>query len=357
MGSPVSSVAPPTPNTAPADDPFKRPLPIEPPEEAADLIGRRTRSKLPLNDTPLEHLELAFVPPDISTDMYDSDCDNEEWRNFLKEYVCPTTYHSNEPGDDEEADPEYNVLEEEEEVDAEELRADRTVQITKKEVSELLSELFEEASSSDDETHTRPPPPPAPTSRPPSTTDILQTAMTDIMTPPDASMRTPIKPTGVVQPMAMPTPSPESVVLTVMFPTLDHTPITVYAQQPAYQPDASVSPEKSVVLSPEAKLLLEEQMRKHVQLLTQMHLITAQQVELAAVAQECRSMLNELVPLTRSVDIANLEEAVNLVAYWDQVAARVPSEDTKRFQRKTVTSGYVRLDLICWVLSLNSPFI
>jgi hypothetical protein len=48
------------------------------------MIGARTRSKLPLNDTPLEHLELAFIPPDISTDMYDSDCDNEEWRKFLK---------------------------------------------------------------------------------------------------------------------------------------------------------------------------------------------------------------------------------------------------------------------------------
>lgn len=80
----MSSLAPLTPNVLQTDDTFKRPFPIEQPSLQDDLIGFRTRSKLPLNDTPLEHLELAFVPPDISTDMYDSDCDNEEWRKFLK---------------------------------------------------------------------------------------------------------------------------------------------------------------------------------------------------------------------------------------------------------------------------------
>ena len=87
LGSPCSSRAPATPLSVSGcqiDDPFKRPLPIEMNQEENDLIGARTRSKLHLNDTPLEHLELAFIPPDISTDMYDSDCDNEEWRKFLK---------------------------------------------------------------------------------------------------------------------------------------------------------------------------------------------------------------------------------------------------------------------------------
>ena len=86
IGSPSSSLAPPTPTAISESDTFKRPFPIEQPHVQDDLIGSRTRSKLPLNDTPLEHLELAFIPPDISTDMYDSDCDNEEWRKFLK--VC-----------------------------------------------------------------------------------------------------------------------------------------------------------------------------------------------------------------------------------------------------------------------------
>lgn len=84
IGSPSSSLAPFPKSLSESTDPFKRPFPIEQPPMHDDLIGSRTRSKLPLNDTLLEHLELAFVPPDISTDMYDSDCDNEEWRTFLK---------------------------------------------------------------------------------------------------------------------------------------------------------------------------------------------------------------------------------------------------------------------------------
>lgn len=65
-----------------------------------------------MSETPLEQIEQAFVPPDITTDMYDSDCD-EDWGNFLKEFTQPLEQeHTAE--DDPEADPEYNILEEEE---------------------------------------------------------------------------------------------------------------------------------------------------------------------------------------------------------------------------------------------------
>lgn len=84
IGSPSSSLPPLITKEQSLDEIFKKPLPITSFEENSDLIGFRTRSKLPLNDTPLEHLEMAFVPPDISTDMYESDCDEEEWRKFLK---------------------------------------------------------------------------------------------------------------------------------------------------------------------------------------------------------------------------------------------------------------------------------
>lgn len=359
VGSPASS-APPTPSVLNIDETFKRPFPIEPIQD--DLIGSRTRSKLPLNDTPLEHLELAFIPPDISTDMYDSDCDNnEEWRLFLKvshlermgrpwfthflccivqEFICPTSHHSTENADDEEADPEYNILEEEEEVDDEELRADRTVQITKKEVSELLSELFEEdLTSSDDE---------ASQSAKKSSEDILQNAMSDIIvqldpSSPEGSKAAP-KPTGIVQPL-VPSPEnvPNSVAYTISFPTIDCAPIEIY---PSVPPSSTCSNENAVEpyvveLTPEARMLLSEQMRKHVQLLTQMHLITAQQSSLASVTEECRSMLHELLPLNRVVEIANVEEAVELVAYWDQVVVKHSPEELQRFQRTVVDCGYV----------------
>ena len=338
IGSPASSLAPPTPSAPQmSDDLFKRPLPIEQAQPLEpDLIGSRTRSKLPLNDTPLEHLELAFIPPDISTDMYDSDCDNDEWRNFLKEYVCPTTHQSAEPGDDEEADPEYNVLEEEEEVDDEELRADRTVQITKKEVSELLSELFEEDfSSSDDEV--APPTNPVPTPRPPI--EQQPTTCTDLVVyQPDIGCKTPLKPTGIVQPLT-PNPSPDGIAFTVAFPTLNCSPIDIVAPRQSIAtvfPDSPLPP-VGVALSIESRMLLEEQMRKHVQLLTQMNLITAQQPELTSVTEECRSMLTELVPLSQAFNISNLDEAIHIVDYWDSVVVKTPAETLpKSFQRDVV---------------------
>ena len=74
-------MAPSTPACINEDNIFKKPLPVENTQD--DLIVYRTRSKLQLTDTPLEYLGLALVPPDITIDMYDSDCD-EEWANFLK---------------------------------------------------------------------------------------------------------------------------------------------------------------------------------------------------------------------------------------------------------------------------------
>lgn len=49
----------------------------------------RTRSKFPLNDTPLEIIEQAFIPPDITEDMYDPACENDEWIEFLSEFTKP----------------------------------------------------------------------------------------------------------------------------------------------------------------------------------------------------------------------------------------------------------------------------
>ncbi|XP_076177842.1 gon-4 like protein muscle wasted isoform X2 [Ptiloglossa arizonensis] len=108
-------------------------------------IGQRTRSKLCLSETPLEQIEQAFIPPDITTDMYDWDCEvDEDWDNFLKEFTQPL---NQEPvmEDDPEADPEYNILEDEETdlLDKEELRADKAVKVTRKELNNLIAELFE----------------------------------------------------------------------------------------------------------------------------------------------------------------------------------------------------------------------
>lgn len=49
----------------------------------SDNIALRTRSKLPLNDTPLTEIEANFVAPDITPDLYDTDCQEDDWTQFL----------------------------------------------------------------------------------------------------------------------------------------------------------------------------------------------------------------------------------------------------------------------------------
>lgn len=81
-------------------------------EEEAN-IALRTRSKLSLSSTPLEVIEEAFIPPDITTDMYDMDCDDDVWYDFLKKFCRPLD-EITKATEDEDHDPEYNILADEE---------------------------------------------------------------------------------------------------------------------------------------------------------------------------------------------------------------------------------------------------
>ncbi|CAI6353935.1 unnamed protein product [Macrosiphum euphorbiae] len=107
-----------------------------------ETIGMRTRSKFSLNDTPLEIIEQAFIPPDITEDMYDSACENDEWIEFLSEFTKPLESVQNDDGED---DPEYNVLGDDDftNVDKEEFRIDKSVKVTRKEYNDLMNELNE----------------------------------------------------------------------------------------------------------------------------------------------------------------------------------------------------------------------
>ncbi|KAK7047724.1 DNA binding, partial [Halocaridina rubra] len=107
-----------------------------------ELVSQRTRSKLPLTETPLECLEMAFKPPDVTNDMYEMEMDDEDWKSFLIDFIHPL--ESTDVAEDEEADPEYNILEDKEDASdlKEDMRRDRAVQISKKEINELLTELL-----------------------------------------------------------------------------------------------------------------------------------------------------------------------------------------------------------------------
>ncbi|XP_039978048.1 GON-4-like protein isoform X2 [Xiphias gladius] len=107
------------------------------------LMAYRTRSKRPLRDVPLGRLEAELRAPDITPDMYDSSSAHEdrEWTDWLRGLMSSDM--DNEEECDDEDDPEYNFLADIDEPDLEDYRDDKAVRITKKEVNELMEELFE----------------------------------------------------------------------------------------------------------------------------------------------------------------------------------------------------------------------
>lgn len=134
-------------------------------DEEQQNIYRRTRSKLCLETTDIETIESTFVPPDTTTEMYDFDCngDDIDWVQFLNDFTKPYS-HTHE--EDEEADPEYDMAADTIPVDAEE---HRNIDISRKEHSDLMKELFEIIGFTDDELRdeelTTPPPIVQPTTK------------------------------------------------------------------------------------------------------------------------------------------------------------------------------------------------
>ncbi|XP_054619254.1 GON-4-like protein isoform X2 [Dunckerocampus dactyliophorus] len=116
--------------------------PLSQSDDEVGLMAYRTRSKRPLRDVPLGQLEAELRAPDITPDMYDcgSAPEDREWTVWLRGLM-------NSDMDDEECDddddPEYNFLADIDEPDQEDYRDDKAVRITKKEVNELMEELFD----------------------------------------------------------------------------------------------------------------------------------------------------------------------------------------------------------------------
>ncbi|XP_017327405.1 GON-4-like protein isoform X5 [Ictalurus punctatus] len=109
------------------------------------LVACRTRSKRPLRDVPLDQLEAELKAPDITPDMYDcvSALEDKEWSHWLQGLMTAHLDNEEEGDDDDDDDPEYNFLDDLDEPDLEDYRNDRAVRITKREVNELMEELLE----------------------------------------------------------------------------------------------------------------------------------------------------------------------------------------------------------------------
>ncbi|CAH1394308.1 unnamed protein product [Nezara viridula] len=240
-------------------------------------IWQRTRSKLCLSETPLGAIEQAFVPPDITTDMYNTHCDNQDWLNFLKE-----TYYDGDQleNNDDENDPEYNVMvdEETEGIDSEELRMDRAVKVTKKELNELMSELFEytEMLSSDEEEETR-------------DDDAITSKSLDDVETPSTSSNTPVSLNGVE----------------------------------AEDEKWDICNSEYCQFTEKQNCLLQQQLQQHVQLLLQSFLLSFKHPSLPdSYASECRKRIMELkifksnAPVVGNYNIINLEPSIQLMNKW-----------------------------------------
>ncbi|XP_067666869.1 GON-4-like protein [Haliotis asinina] len=232
----------------------------------SDIIARRTRSKLPLTDTSLTAIEEAFVAPDITPDMYDTECDDSEWQEFLRSLVKPDSEPVDQPADDEANDPEFNFLEEAEKIVEveEDFRFDRPFRVSKKELNQLideLDELFPEQEEDDKSMELE------------ETLPQKQTVK---------AKRSPVK-----------------------------APITNIHR--------AELEENALITTAEEKLLIEEQMRKHVQLTTQLFFLCKGSEDFEPMTSLCRQMLRELdifrcVSMARdlsSFNVCNLQLAID----------------------------------------------
>lgn len=223
---------------------------------------------------------------------------------------------SNDTADvDEEDDPEYNVLEDEE-LDKEELRRDIAVTVSRTELKTLMMELLQgplEDFSSDDET-TKPPRvvPPVPAS-------------------PKVRIQN-LKICGkIVSIEFLKFPSLVNFFLSIDF---FKVPETVQNEDILVSPPAS--PEEPVIgLSLPQRNLLLQQIRQHVQLLTQHFLQTYQHPLFNNISKKCKVMLVELESLAKmnpesSVNVFNLHKAMGLTEHWTDLLSSSNGSDIIR---------------------------
>jgi len=110
--------------------------------------GYGTRSRRPMTELNIEELEQQFIPFDITPDMYDCPIENDEYSEFLQAlYSGPTqTSVVDSTHVDDDMDPEYSFPPDEEDIrlkDPEELRHDRATKISRKELADLMAELLD----------------------------------------------------------------------------------------------------------------------------------------------------------------------------------------------------------------------
>uniref|UniRef100_A0A8C3CX45 GON-4-like protein n=1 Tax=Cairina moschata TaxID=8855 RepID=A0A8C3CX45_CAIMO len=252
------------------------------------LIAFRTRSKRPLKDVPLGQLEAELRAPDITPDMYDPNtADDEEWKRWLGGLMNDDVENEDELDDDD--DPEYNFLEDLDEPDTEDFRNDRAVRITKKEVNELMEELFETVSDKL------------------GFQDEMGFSNMEDEGPEDEDNVTESRP-NFNTPQALRFEEPLANLLNEQHRTVKEQLEQLRMKKSSIKPPQEIEkskphnekPLQSLVLDCTQRKRLQQQMQQHVQLLTQIHLLASSNPALSSEASTTRMFLNELGNFARS---------------------------------------------------------
>ncbi|XP_043994871.1 GON-4-like protein isoform X1 [Gambusia affinis] len=254
--------------------------PMSESEDESGVMACRTRSKRPLRDVPLGQLEAELRAPDITPDMYDSSSapEDRDWTDWLRGLMSSDV--DNEEECDDEDDPEYNFLADIDEPDLEDYRDDKAVRITKKEVNELMEELFEtlkedlagqEVDDEDEEQQEETPSFQALTLE----EQRVGAAEDEAEDEPITGLRTVRQQLALIRKRRQTNP---------MFSAQSPEPFTL-------------------TLSPQQRQRLQQQLQQHIQLLTQINLLASPVPKLHSEAETTRQFLFELDMLAQSGEI------------------------------------------------------
>ncbi|KAL6488510.1 hypothetical protein MHYP_G00022510 [Metynnis hypsauchen] len=321
------------------------------------LVACRTRSKRPLRDVPLNQLEAELRAPDITPDMYDcvSALEDREWSQWLQGLMT-SQLDIEEEGDDDD-DPEYNFLDDLDEPDLEDYRNDRAVRITKKEVNELLEELFEtfqdelRANEQDEEGHEE-----------------------------DEERDEEILPQSAAKfnvPQAIRFEEPLAHMLTTCRRTVrEQLDALQQRREQQYRPSVStpgptmvlIAPPCTLVVMPTQKQQLQQQIQQHVQLLTQVNMLCSPVEALQSQASTTRLFLTELQSFAERAEqvravvdsrfrslfrVCNLQPSLNLL---DELK-HTPSPSVKATQSHAVHSYPLLPAHLAWLFATRSVFL
>jgi len=251
--------------------------------------GYSTRSRHPMTDTLIEDIEQTFIPPDITPDMYDVTCENDDYSEFLKELYGSSlvdTNTSNIEDVEDVEDPEFVYCPDEADkqtADPEELRNDKSTKITKKEVAELIAELQECANQAKD----------------------------------DASKKKLVK--------RKKTPLPGDAIYEAVKEHAENDMIKQIAESDNIGEGLDVL-ETPPVITEEERSEIGRQMQQHIQLVTQMSLMSSHNSMWKGVRSQCDQMLSQVVSRSLSTPNSlagqsNLLTSLAVIRDWDELGS------------------------------------